>query len=188
MVFFQKKKEKQQLVRNFQKTEKALVLLFFLFLILFCPSTKMDNYTILVNQGWSGIIYDLNSRKDLLKSCQKRFHFVSEEKVTEDVSLDGLLFLPSCEALSERNLKETLSTFEKFVTCVGGVAGKCIFIWIAEEDGGEVDKFVEMFSLKTLGCEWEFGANNDGDETYPKIFEFFEEKIQQCTLKPAKRS
>mmetsp|Transcript_19015 Transcript_19015/g.26217 ORF Transcript_19015/g.26217 Transcript_19015/m.26217 type:complete len:148 (+) Transcript_19015:152-595(+) len=147
----------------------------------------MDNYTILVNQGWDEIISDLNS-SDLPKSCQKRFHFVSEEKVTEDVSLDGILFLPQQSPLSERNVKETLTTFEKLGTCVGGVAGKCVFIWIAEEDDGDIDKFVEMFSLKTLGCEWEFGAVDSGAETYPKIFEFFEEKIQQCTLKPAKRS
>ena len=147
------------------------------------------DHTILVNQGWDTIVYDLNTRQEFPESCQKkRFHFVSEKKVTEDVSLDGLLFLSRQDSLSERNVKKTLSAFEKAVTCVGGVAGKCVFIWIAEEDDGDIDKFVEMFSLKTLGCEWEFGAVDSGAETYPKIFEFFEEKIQQSTLKPAKRS
>ena len=146
----------------------------------------MDNYTILVNQGWGRIVEDLNYHPP--KSCQKHFRFVSEEKVTEDVSFDGILFFPPCDPLAKESLQETLSTFEKVVTCVGGVAGKCVFIWVAEDDRDEVDKLVEMCSLKTLGCEWEFGVQNNPRATHPKIFQFFEEKIQPCNIKPAKRS
>ena len=143
---------------------------------------------ILVNSDWDLVVTPLN------ETTSKVIFFSRENLSEEELALpfDGALYFPpdGLRFLSTEKLDEEAESFEKLSCVVGGIEGKCLGIWVDVDDWDMKDTMGEKLRLKERNCEWfwEF-IDDDEDENaiHLRICKFFEENIQQCQIKPAKR-
>ena len=141
---------------------------------------------ILVNMNWSSPVENLNQRTSKLI-------FLIQEKLSEEklaLPFDGALYYPpdDLHSLSKKELASEVKAFEKFA-CIVGIEGKCMAIWVDPDDEDMEDEMVEKLRLKERNCEWlwDFASCGSNEAVYPRICKFFEDKTQQCQVKPAKR-
>ena len=143
---------------------------------------------ILVNENWSSLVNELND------STSKVIFLTQEQLSEEELALpfDGALYFPriGIRTFSTEKLDKEVETFEKF-GCVVGLEGKCLGIWVAEDDRGMKDTMGEKLCLKERNCEWFWDYVDHSErnkDVYLRLCKFFEENTQQqCQIKPAKR-
>ena len=145
---------------------------------------------ILVNENWTSLVKGLNG-------CTSKVAFLIQQKLSEEelaLPFDGALYFPlgALRFFPTKRLDEEVEKFEKFVSFVGGIEGKCLAIWVDKNDRDMKDSIVEKLHLKERSCEWYWDYFGDDDERvddfYLRIGKFFEENTQQqYQIKPAKR-
>ena len=143
---------------------------------------------ILVDENLDYLVRRLN------ETTSKVIFLIQENLSEEELALpfDGALYLPKdLHFFSTKRLDEEVESFEKFVSFVDGLEGKCLAIWVDADDWDMKDTMVEKLRLKERNCEWCWDYLHFNERSYAvylRICKFFEEKTQQqCQIKPAKR-
>ena len=143
---------------------------------------------VLVNRGWVHISTELNSRSS-------KIIFQPEEEISESDYFDGLLYLPAEDFCLRQGeppvvLQDEIEIFGKLVTLLNGLEGKCLFLGVDYADRMFEKETVKGFRLVERGCDWFWGFQEKGESNESmekKIVEYFEERLQYCVVKPAKK-
>ena len=117
---------------------------------------------------------------------QKGLSFVYSDLDSDFKDCQGILFYPKESfSVEEYYFEEAIDLFEEDVSCLGGIEGVVLFVWVDERDGGFEEETVKRLRLEERGCVWGFGAGSD-EQIAPIMDKFFNDN-SQTNLKPAKR-